>query len=353
MYKDNQYWVPSFWYEFKNFFKKKNPFWSHAECKLFIARKKNKVVGRIAGIIDYKFCETTGEKIGYFGFFECIQDFECADALLKAVQNWLILKKMSTMRGPIDGRVDVGCGFLYSGFDSSPSLLSSYSPRYYISFAEKFGMEKARDLIIYYVDLTKPIPEKLEKKVRLCKDAGIKIRPFNRLRTRKELKWWVDLFLETFSDHWGYVPVSPEEVKTRFGIKQMRWFVDPRLFLIAESKGSPVGYIWATPEYNQIFKKTRGRLGPFQILYIVFATGRINKGKLHLAGIKKEFRKYNIASCLNYEILVEMKNRGYVGAEIGWIDEENKAAHETIAITGATIYKRHRVFEKKLELIYQ
>jgi len=349
LYKDNQYWVPSFWYEFKDFFKKKNPFWSHAECKLFIAKKKNKVVGRIAAIIDYKFCETIGKKIGYFGFFECIQDYECAKALLQTAQDWLMSKEMTAMRGPIDGRIDVGCGFLYSGFDLVSSLLSSYSPKYYISFAEKFGMEKSRDLITYYVDLTKPIPNTLKEKAKLCKESGIKIRPFNRLHTNKELKWWIDLFLETFADHWGYVSVSEEEVKTRFGVKQMRWIVDPSLFLIAECNGLPIAYIWSTPEYNQIFKKINGRLGPVQILFLLFMKGRINKGKLHLIGIKKEFRKYNIGSCLNFDILVEMKNRGYIGAEIGWIDEENAAAHKTIAITGATDYKKHRVFEKNLK----
>ena len=177
-----------------------------------------------------------------------------------------------------------------------------------------------------------------------------KIRPFNRFRTQKELKWWIKLFLETFADHWGYVPVSAEEVKTRFGVKQLRWFVDPRLFLIAEIKGSPVAYIWSTPDYNQIFQKMNGRLGPFQILLFLFKKQQINTGKLHLIGIKKEFRNQNIGSCLNYKILVEMKNRGYIGAEVGWIDEENTVAHTTIAITGATVYKKHRVFEKNLNI---
>jgi hypothetical protein len=54
----------------KGFFIKQNPFWSHAKYQLFIAKKDNEVFGRIAAIIDSKYCETVREQIGYFGFFE-------------------------------------------------------------------------------------------------------------------------------------------------------------------------------------------------------------------------------------------------------------------------------------------
>jgi hypothetical protein len=348
VYHDDSNWVAPFWNEMKDFFSKKNPFWSHAECQLFIARKNNEVVGRIAAIIDSKYCETVGEKIGYFGFFECVQDFECANVLLQTAQDWLLSKEMKVMRGPIDGRVDIGCGFLYTGYNSRPCLLSTYSPAYYVTYAENFGMKKIKDQLSFYIDLTKPIPQQLEEKARLCEVSGVTVRSFNRLRTQMELKWWVKLFLETFSDHWGYVPVPEEEVKTRFGIKQLRWFVDSHLFLVAEIKGSPIAYIWSTPDYNQLFQKMNGRLGPFQILQFLYKKRQINVGKLHLIGIKKEFRNINIGSLLNYKVLIEMKNRGYIGADVGWIDEENTIALTTIAITGATLYKTHRVFEKKL-----
>ena len=350
LYKDNLFWIPTFWHEFKNFFKQNNPFWSHSESVLFLLRKNNLPVGRIAAIIDHKFCENEGKKIGYFGFFECINDFKCAESLFNIVQNYLHSKGMTYMRGPIDGRVDVGCGFLLSGYDSSPGFLSSYSHQYYIKFAEKFNFKKLRDLYIYYIDLTKPISKKLKEKALDCSKSGIKIRNFNRFHTKKELNWWVKLFLETFEDHWGYVPVSGEEVRTRFGIKQMRWFVDTKLFLIAELDNKSVAYIWSTPDYNQIFKKMKGKLGPYQLLQFVIFNRKINIGKLPLIGIKKEYRNKNIGSYLNYLTLVEMKKRGYVSAEVGWIDENNQIANTTIAITGAKVYKKYRVFEKQIDM---
>lgn len=350
LYRNNPNWVAPFWIEYKEFFRLKNPFWKHAEAKLFIAYKKDEIVGRIAAIIDDLHCDISKEKIGFFGFFECVKDYKCAEALFQTAQNWLFSKGMTKMQGPVNGRVDVGCGFLYNGFNSPQSLLSSYSPEYYASYAEKFDMRKARDFLTYYIDLKKPIPRKLQEKAQQCAASGIKTRPFNRLHTRRELKWWIELFLQTFADHWGYVPVSAEEVKSRFGVKQLRWIVDPKLFLVAELNGSPVAYLWTTPDYNQIFRKMNGRFGLFQVLQFFFKKQHINKGKLHFIGIKKELRNQNIGSYLNYEAIVEMKNRGYLNAEVGLMDEENDVAHTTIAITGAKPYKKFRVFEKELHI---
>jgi ribosomal protein S18 acetylase RimI-like enzyme len=348
VYKNDPHWVPPFWMEYSDFFRKDNPFWKHAECRLFLVSQKNKVIGRIAAFIDYEFCKHIGKKVGFFGFFECIQDFSGVHLLFDRAEKWLASKGMSTMWGPINGRVDVGCGFLFQGFQSTPYLLSSYSKRYYLDFVEKLAMNKVRDQYLYYIDLTQPLSYKLKQGAQQCKKSGVKIRPFNRLHTTKELNWWIDFFMETFEDHWGYVPVSAEEVKLRFGIKQLQWFVDSRLFLIAELDNSPVAYLWSTPDYNQVFQRMNGRLTPNQILRFLWLKKHIKRGKLHLIGIRKKFRNQQIGSYLNYEVLKEMKQRGYIGAEVGWIDEKNTAAHATISKTGATLYKKFRVVEKKI-----
>ena len=80
------------------------------------------------------------------------------------------------------------------------------------------------------------------------------------------MRWWINFMIEVFSDHWGYVPVSYDEVKERFGIKQARWFIESDLFLIAEFDNHPIGFIWATPDYNQVFIKMKGNFGIIGIL---------------------------------------------------------------------------------------
>jgi RimJ/RimL family protein N-acetyltransferase len=263
-----------------------------------------------------------------------------ARELFRVSEEWLASKGMSLMRGPINGRVDIGCGFLLEGFDSPPSILSSYSPKYYLEFAERYGMKKCRDLIVFNIDLTKPIP-----KVK----RNIKVRGFNRILVGREIKLWSKLFMQTFSEHWGFVPVSYKEVKERFGIKQARWFVDPKLFLIAEIDKKPVAFICASPDYNQIFKKLNGRFVFKGIIILLLNKGKVTRGKLNLIGCLKEYRNQDIASYLNYCVIREMKKRGYKSAEVGWVDEENRASIRIIEKMGGEAYKRFRVFEKKVK----
>ena len=346
VYQDDEYWVPPFWIETRDFFRRRNPFWTHAEIRLFIARKNKSVVGRIAAIIDYTFCEINQKNIGFFGFFECIQDYDIASELFTVAEEWLSSKGMSIMYGPINGRVDIGCGFLFYGFNSSPSILSSYSPKYYLKFSERFGMKKSRDQFTYYLDLSKPTPDELKKEAKQCEAKGIKIRKFNRLQTHKDMNLWITLMMETFSEHWGFIPVSSEEIKMRFGVNKLRWFVDTKLFLFAEVDKKPIAFQWSNPDYNQVFKKMNGTLGGIEIIKFLIDKRKINQGKFDIIGCKKEFRNKSIASLMNYYSIIEMKKRGYKGIEIGWVDEHNTASLRIMEKMGAKLCKKFRVYEK-------
>jgi len=349
VYKNNIYWVPPFWNEMKSFFYKKDLFWTHGECKLFIAYKNNIPVGRISAIVDYKYIKTNNQKAGFFGFFECINDSEIAIKLLNEAQKWIKGKKLNLIIGPINGRVDVGVGFLIKGFNSIPYLMGNYSLDYYNNFVEEFGMKKLKDLVSYDIKLIKKNSDQLIINcTKKCEKMGIKIRKYNRFRHKKEMEWWIDLLMNEFQDHWGYTSIPYKEVKSRFGIKQLRWIVDPSLFLVAEKDNNPIGFRWSLPDYNLLFKKFAGKLGLLEFLYTIFNKKKINRGRFIIMGIKKEFRGKGIGTCLNYHTISEMNNRGYLNAEYGWIDENNIASRKAGEKIGGEVYKIHRVYEKNI-----
>ncbi|MBU0496567.1 MAG: hypothetical protein KKC68_04325 [Candidatus Thermoplasmatota archaeon] len=142
IYKKYPQWVPPLFMEYTNFFKKKNPFWTHATTQLYLAKRDDTVVGRIAVFIDRLFVKTYSESTGFFGFFESINDYHVSSALLSSAQTWLQKNNCTKMIGPLNGRIDIGCGFLVDGFLKPPSFQANYNPLYYSSLAEKFGMQK-------------------------------------------------------------------------------------------------------------------------------------------------------------------------------------------------------------------
>jgi predicted acetyltransferase len=350
VYKDDDKWVPGLWPEFKYFFKTQSPFWEHAETKLFIAYKNGVACGSITGFIDTLYIESQKDKVGYFGYFECIKDYDVAKTLFEVCEDWLKSKNISKIRGPIQGRIDMKSGFLTNAFDNKPYALATYNPKYYNDFVKKFGFKKIRDLYAYYLDLSKPIPKYLEEAKDKCEADGIRIRKFNKLRTRKEMNWWIPLMKELFSFHWEYIDVSEEEVRSHYEIKKAKWIADSKLFLIAENeKNEPIAFKWATPDYNYIIKRLNGRLGLTGIIKFLWHQRNIKRGRFNFVGIDKKYRGKKIGSCMNYYTILEMKRRGYTNAECGWIDEENIASQRTIEKTGAVRYKTFRIYQKDIK----
>lgn len=349
IYSEQEPWVSPFWSEMRDFFKKNQLFWSHTECQLFIAYRNDEPVGRIAAIIDHSLAENEKTTIGFFGFFECIDDFTVAKELMDIAKKWLKKQGMKEMHGPVDGRVDVGSGFVFRGFDSLPYLLGHYSKPYYIDFMEQYSMEKEKDLVSYHIDLTKEIPSKVKESAKRCEQQGISVRKFNRFRYNKEMKWWIPMLLNIFSHHWGYTSSSEEEVKERFGIKQLRWIVNPNLFLIAEHERHPIGFRWSLPDYNQIFKEMNGKLGLIGMIKVLLTRQKkITRGRFIIMGIMKQYQGMGIGTFLNYHTLVEMKRQGYECAEYGWIDENNIASCKAGEKIGGEVYKIYRVYKTKL-----
>ncbi len=107
----------------------KNPFFEHAEAEYFLAERGGEVVGRIAAIANRLHNETHDDQVGFFGFFECVDDKAVADALFAAAAEWLRARGFDTVRGPASFSVNDECGLLVDGFDTPPTLMMPHNPR--------------------------------------------------------------------------------------------------------------------------------------------------------------------------------------------------------------------------------
>ena len=100
IYKNYKYWVPPLNMEQKTLLnKEKNPFFKGAEAEYFLAERDGKVVGRIAAIKNNQHLKYHNDDSGQFGFFECIDDQEVADALFNKAKEWIKINSLKYWAG--------------------------------------------------------------------------------------------------------------------------------------------------------------------------------------------------------------------------------------------------------------
>jgi len=126
-----------------------NPFFEHGDAEYFIAERNGETVGRIAAISNRLHNETHGDRVGFFGFFESVDDQAVAEALFEAASKWCRARGHNLLRGPASFSVNDECGLLVEGFQTPPALMMPHNPPYYIGLLERAGFHKAKDLWVY------------------------------------------------------------------------------------------------------------------------------------------------------------------------------------------------------------
>ena len=125
------HWVPPFLLDQRSLLHPhKNPYHQHSRTKLFLAFQDHRtVVGRISASVDDNFNTFWQAKVGFFGWFECVNDPAVAQALFQAAEQFLQAKGMTSVRGPASFTSNDDCfGFLADGFDAPPRIAMTYNP---------------------------------------------------------------------------------------------------------------------------------------------------------------------------------------------------------------------------------
>src|ERR1700729_792295 len=153
LYRNEPRWAPPLLLDRKRFFdRKRNPFFSHAEVEFFLAWREGRPVGRITAHIDRHFNEFQHHDWGMFGFFECENDPEAAQAMLSTAEEWLRDSGRDRMVAPMDFTTNDECGVLVQGYDLPPTVLTNWQPPYYAELIEGAGLTKAMDLYMWTLE---------------------------------------------------------------------------------------------------------------------------------------------------------------------------------------------------------
>jgi ribosomal protein S18 acetylase RimI-like enzyme len=346
LYSEDPQWVPPLMRDIRGQFSGKNPFFEHAEIAPFIARLDGETVGRITAIYNTAHMDFTGEKAGFFGFFDCINDVRIARALFEMAQDWLKGKNMHVMRGPMNFSSNEEWGLLIDGYDSPPMLLMPYNFSYLRGLFESCGFTKAKDLYAYIYDIPELLPEKTYRVEKFARRQGVRVRPMNIKSFKSEMQVFKDIYNSTWEKNWGFIPMTEEEID--FTAKKLKPLIIPDLALIAEWNGKPVGFMMFLPDFNYVLKRLNGRLFPFGIVKALWYSRKIQDTRLLLLGIREGFRRRGIDAVLLSEGLKALKKHGFRRVEFSWVLEDNYPVQRIIDTVQGRLYKKYRIYEKKL-----
>jgi GNAT superfamily N-acetyltransferase len=349
---DHPQWVPPLRIAVRDALDRKNPFYRTADRQLFLARRNGRLVGRIAAIENQAHNEFHGDRVGFFGFFECEQDQETADALFTAAEGWLRERKLDVMRGPMNPSTNHECGLLIDGFEQHPMIMTTWNPRYYPTLMDGSGFAKAKDLLAYYFpmqgDQALQLPDRYRVHAeRALEGQRLEFRGFDFAHFDREVERCWEIYNAAWEKNWGFFPMSHDSFVHE--AKVLKYIVFRDYALMAEVNGEPAGFMVLLPDYHHAYKAIgNGRLLPFGLFKILAAKRTERTARVMILGAKPQFRRRGIFALFMHEIFKRGRAAGCPGGEASWILEDNDKLNRPLLALGVKVYRRWRIYDRAI-----
>lgn len=312
LYKNNPYWVPPLEMDEMNTLRKdKNPAFEHCDAEYWLAYKDGRIVGRIAGIINYLANNKWGNKVR-FGWIDFIDDYEVVRLLISAVIEWGKSKGMIELHGPLGFNDMDKEGLLVYGFDKLPTIANIYNHAYYPKHLEKLGLQATEDWVQYKMRASQNVPDKIERINKMIEEKyNLKTIVFD--RKRDLLKYGKSMFRtlnSSFSELYGFSPLSEKEIESI--IATYFSFVNPKLIcFVLDENDEVIGFGVSIPSLSKAFQKAKGKLFPFGFIHLLKAMRNTDEIDLYLNGVHPNWQKKGIHS-LYYSRL----NHAYIDNDV-------------------------------------
>ena len=349
LHKNHTNWVPPIYKDEWDYFNpRKNRAFSYCDTTKIIARKKGEVVGRIMGIINHRNNEEKKEKVARFSFFECIDEREVSDLLLSYVEKWAAGKGMNKIIGPFGMCYHDPIGFMTEGFNERPSLTANYNFEYIISLLHSAGYYCEADLVVYKINISNEIPPAyIQIQNKALQNPKLRILNFT---SRKELRKYIQpvlkLMNESFTEIYGYSQLDENEM-----LDLANHFIpllNPKLVAVVTYENEIAGFMITIPSINEGIIAARGQLFPLGFLKILKASKNASQLDLLIGGIKAKYRGMGIDVLIAIHIINVAKKSGFKSIDSHLELESNWKMRAENEKLGGTIYKKYRIFQKKL-----
>ena len=354
IYKDDPYWIPQLRLEQSGLvgfrtFGHKDPFYEHNECQSFLAKDGKNILGRICAIWNRGHIDRYNDGVGFFGFFDCVDDTDVARALFDTAADWLKERGCTVLRGPVNPSQNHTLGLLIDGFNSSPKFMMTYNPPYYERLFEDNGFTKAQDLYAYWGEV-EMLPKVREKLLPICEQieerTGATTRSVDVKNFQRDVEMFLNIYNKSLTNTWGFVPMSHNEIKEM--AFYLKYLIVPELTTAVEVDGKMVGASFALPDFNPRIRAIGGRITPMRLFKLLRRKQDIRSIRVLSTNVLPEYQMLGLGLVLLNGLVPKVLESGINDAEFSWVLESNSFSRGSLEKGGAIRTKTYRVYDRAI-----
>ncbi|MFS4415664.1 GTP cyclohydrolase [Maribacter sp. 2307ULW6-5] len=350
LYENSAYWVPPIIAnELESFDKTKNPAFKDAEAWFFLAYDNDKIVGRVAAIINWWEVKEQGLLKMRFGWFDFVDDARVSEALLGKVAEIGRRHDLDFMEGPVGFSNLDKVGVLVEGFDHIGTMVTWYNHPYYVQHYERLGFVKEKEYMENKFPAKNADPALFTRLNELVKKR-YGLREVNFTRTRDVMPLadeMFDLFNNTYAKLSSFVPIT-ERQKAYFKKKYISFINPEYIKFIKDKEDRLIAFAIVMPAFSKALQKAKGKLWPFGFYHLLKAKKNSKDVIFYLIGIQPEYQNKGVTAIIfnEYHKTFTQKNIDmcYRTPEL----EENVAIKQMWKHFDPVVYKRRRTYRKDL-----
>lgn len=336
--------------EMGTFTKESNPAYEFCETKLFLAYKNEKIVGRIAGLINHAYNKKWNKNAIRFTRFDFIDDFEVSNALFEKVVEWGKENNLTEIMGPI-GFTDMDHeGMLIEGYDELNMSITFYNFPYYLEHMERLGLNKDIDWVEFKLTVPESVDPRFKKiSEHLMKRNGYKLVTYNSVKVLKEDAFAAFKVIdEAFAKLYGTVPLTDnvinQTIKDNIGMMNLKYICS-----VKDKNDEIIGFAVLVPSIAKALKKSNGKILPFGIFRLLKALrGKNDTLEMFFIAVKEEHQMKGIPAIIINHILEVCIENGIKYCETGPELETNDAVQSMWKSFDVRRHKRRRCFIKEI-----
>jgi GNAT superfamily N-acetyltransferase len=352
LYKDCEYWVPPIINEeIDAMDTNKNPVFKNAEAEFYLAYKDNKIVGRVAAIVNWVEIEEQKKNKLRFGWYDTIDDLNVSKALMDKVLEFGKSRKLEFVDGPVGFSNMDKAGLLIEGYDELNTMITWYHYPYQKEHLNKLGFSKLAEWVEYKIKIfsAEEAPEKVKKFSKIIQERyNLKVVNF---KSTKEIIPYVDKMFEllnvTYSNLQTYVTIKQYQIDF-YKEKFIKYIHPDFIKCCLDENDNLIAFLITMPSFSRALKKINGKIGLMGYFHLFKAQHFNDRVSLYLIGVDPKYQSKGVTAVIFNELQQTFNNRGIVEVETNPELVENKAIQAFWKNYESTLHKRRATFTKSL-----